>query len=253
FVYSGFGSQHRLMAKKLVEISPLFRRRLEQLDQVVTFESGWSLMDLITDDEKTYDTETGQVAITAIQVAQTDLLASFGITPAATMGMSMGEMAAAYGAGGLTGEEAVRIACHRARLMNEGVEQIAGTDAEGAMAVVELGREELAEFVRTHPEAEGVEPAVYAGPGMTTVGGPAKAVDVLVGALEAEEKFARKLQVKGAGHTSMLDPIMGELAGELAGLTGQPLRVPLYSSVDRGVVYAAGETVHNDEYFLRMT
>lgn len=253
FVYSGFGSQHRLMAKKLVEISPLFRRRLEQLDQVVTFESGWSLMDLITDDEKTYDTETGQVAITAIQVAQTDLLASFGITPAATMGMSMGEMAAAYGAGGLTGEEAVRIACHRARLMNEGVEQIAGTDAEGAMAVVELGREELAEFVRTHPEAEGVEPAVYAGPGMTTVGGPAKAVDVLVGALEAEEKFARKLQVKGAGHTSMLDPIMGDLAGELAGLTGQPLRVPLYSSVDRGVVYAAGETVHNDEYFLRMT
>ncbi|WP_165165059.1 type I polyketide synthase [Corynebacterium qintianiae] len=253
FVYSGFGSQHRKMAKKLIELSPLFRRRMEQLDEVVQFESGWSVLDIVADDEQTYDIQTGQVAITAIQVAQTDLLASFGITPAATMGMSMGEMGAAYGAGGLTGEEAVRIACHRARLMSEGEEQIAGTDAEGAMAVVELGREELAEFVRTHPEAEGVEPAVYAGPGMTTVGGPSTAVDVLVAALEAEERFARKLQVKGAGHTSMLDPIMGDLAGELAGLTGQPLRVPLYSSVDRGVVYPAGETVHNDEYFLRMT
>ncbi|WP_172808010.1 polyketide synthase Pks13 [Corynebacterium mycetoides] len=253
FVYSGFGSQHRKMAKKLLELSPLFRRRMKQLDEVVKFEAGWSMIELIEDDEQTYDTQTGQVTITAIQIAQTDLLASFGITPAATMGMSMGEMGAAYGAGGLTGEDAVRVACHRARLMIEGEQQIAGTDAEGAMAVVELGREELAEFVAAHPDAQGVEPAVYAGPGMTTVGGPSKAVDVLVSALEAEEKFARKLQVKGAGHTSMLNPIMGDLAGELAGLTGQPLRVPLYSSVDRGVVYPAGETVHNDEYFLRMT
>ena len=253
FVYSGFGSQHRLMAKKLVELSPLFRRRMEELDEVVKFESGWSMMELITDDAQTYNTETGQVTITAIQIAQTDLLASFGITPAATMGMSMGEMAAAYGAGGLSAEDAIRVACHRARLMQEGVEQIEGTDAEGAMAVVELGREELAEFVRTHPEAEGAEPAVYAGPGMTTVGGPAKAVDMLVSVLESEQKFARKLQVKGAGHTSMLDPIMGDLAGELAGLQGRPLRVPLFSSVDRGVVYTAGETVHDDEYFLRMT
>lgn len=253
FVYSGFGSQHRKMAKKLVALSPLFKRRMEQLDEVVGFESGWSMMEIIGNDELTYDTQTGQVTITAIQIALTDLLASLGVTPAATMGMSMGEIAAAYGAGGLTGEEAVRIACHRARLMQEGEEQIAGTDEEGAMAVVELGREELAEFISSHPEAQGVEPAVYAGPGMTTVGGPARAVDVLVSALEAEEKFARKLQVKGAGHTSMLDPIMGDLGAELAGLTGQPLRVPLFSSVDRGVVYRAGETVHDDEYFLRMT
>ncbi|MDK8797706.1 polyketide synthase Pks13 [Corynebacterium sp. MSK044] len=251
FVYSGFGSQHRKMAKRLVEVNPLFRERIQELDKVVAFESGWSMMDLILDDEQTYDTETGQVTITAIQIAVTDLLASYGITPAATMGMSMGEMAAAYAAGGLSAEDALTIACARARLMGEGEKQVAGTDAEGAMAVVELSREQLTEFVDKHPEASGVEPAVYAGPGMTTVGGPGKAVDYLVAALEAEEKFARKLQVRGAGHTSMLDPILGELAGEIAGIDPKPLRITHFGSVDG--THRPGETVHDVDYWIRMT
>ncbi|MBA1837794.1 alpha/beta fold hydrolase [Corynebacterium sp. zg912] len=253
FVYSGFGSQHRKMAKELMARSPLFARRMRELDEMVKFQAGWSMLEIIENDELTYDTENGQVTITAIQIAQTDLLAAAGITPAATMGMSMGEIAAAYGAGGLSAEDCILIATARARLMGEGEAMIAGTDQEGAMAVVELSREDLAEFVAKHEPAAGVEPAVYAGPGMTTVGGPGKAVDYLVAALEAEEKFARKLNVRGAGHTSALDPIMGDLAGEIAGIEAKPLRVPLFTSVDRGEVYQPGQVVHDDQYFLRMT
>lgn len=253
FVYSGFGSQHRKMAKELMARSPLFARRMRELDEMVQFQAGWSMLEIIENDELTYDTENGQVTITAIQIAQTDLIAAAGITPAATMGMSMGEIAAAYGAGGLSAEDCILIATARARLMGEGEAMIAGTDQEGAMAVVELSREDLAEFVDSHEPAAGVEPAVYAGPGMTTVGGPGKAVDYLVAALEADEKFARKLNVRGAGHTSALDPIMGDLAGEIAGVEAKPLRVPLFTSVDRGEVYQPGQTVHDDQYFLRMT
>ncbi len=253
FVYSGFGSQHRLMAKRLMAASEVFAARMRELDQVVQFEAGWSMLDIIGNDELTYDTQTGQVTITAIQIAQTDLLATLGITPAATMGMSMGEIAAAYAAGGITARDAMLIACQRARLMGEGEAMIAGTAQEGAMAVVELGADQLVEFVAAHPEAAGIEPAVYAGPGMTTVGGPGAAVDFLVAALEQEEKFARKLNVRGAGHTSALDPIMGDLAAEIAGLSPHPLRVPLFSSVDRGEVYPVGAVVHTADYFLRMT
>ncbi|WP_342318570.1 polyketide synthase Pks13 [Corynebacterium mayonis] len=253
FVYSGFGSQHRKMAKQLLQTSALFAARMEELDEYVKFEAGWSMLEIIRDDEQTYDTMTGQVTITAIQIAQTDLLASFGIIPAATMGMSMGEMGAAYAAGGITARDAILIACHRARLMGEGEEMIAGTPQEGAMAVVELSREDLAAFIEQHPQAHGAEPAVYAGPGMTTIGGPATAVDFVVAELEKAEKFARKLNVRGAGHTSMLDPIMGDLAAELAGLEPKPLQIPLFSSVDRGRIYRPGETVHDVDYFLRMT
>lgn len=253
FVYSGFGSQHRKMAKKLAEMSPLFRQRLEELDDYVDFESGWSFSEIIRDDEQTYTTETAQVTITAIQIALTDLLASLGAKPAGVMGMSMGEIGAAYAAGGISAKDAMLIACHRARLMGEGEAMIAGTDAEGAMAVVELTRESLTEFNEAHPELADIEPAVYAGPGMTTVGGPVASVDAIVAHLEAEGKFARKLQVKGSGHTSALDPILADLAAEIAGIKALPITIPVYSSVDRGEVYPAGSVIHDDKYFLRMT
>ncbi|MHA2789997.1 polyketide synthase Pks13 [Corynebacterium sp. S7] len=253
FVYSGFGSQHRKMAKKLVQVSPFFASRMQELDQVVDFEAGWSMMDLILDDEQTYDTNTAQVTITAIQIALTDLLAELGIKPAAVSAMSMGEIAAGYASGGISDRDAMLIACHRARLMGEGEEMTAGTDQEGAMAVVELSREALAEFVDTHDEAKGVEAAVYAGPGMTTVGGPAPAVNFLVEKLDGEGKFARMMKVRGAGHTSALDPIMGDLAAEISGIEAKPLQIPLFSSVDRGVTHQPGEVVHTDDYFLRMT
>ena len=252
FVYSGFGSQHRKMVKDLFAHAPFFRDRLTELDRIVDFESGWSIRDIILDDEQTYDTETAQVAITAIQIALTDYLATLGATPAAVVGMSMGEIAAAYAAGGLSAEDAMLIACHRSRLMGEG-EKSLPEDQLGAMAVVEFSVEQLDNFIAENPDFVGIEPAVYAGPGMTTVGGPRQAVLDLVAKLEAEEKFARLLNVKGAGHTSAVEPLLGELAAAIAGIQAHPVRLPLFSSVDRGRVYQPGETVHDADYWVRCT
>lgn len=251
FVYSGFGSQHRKMVKELVAASPMFRARLAELDERVNFESGWSILEIVADDEQTYDTETAQVAITAIQIALTDLLAAFGARPAAVMGMSMGEIGAAYAAGGLSAEDAMQIACHRARLMGEG-EKSLPEDQLGAMAVVELSTDQLTELNADEAFAQ-VEPAVYAAPGMTTVGGPRDQVTALVEKLEGEGRFARLLNVKGAGHTSAVEPLLGELGFETAGITPQPLHTPLFSSVDRGVLHQPGATVHDTDYWLRMT
>ncbi|MDU0479137.1 alpha/beta fold hydrolase [Staphylococcus chromogenes] len=252
FVYSGFGSQHRKMAKDMLELSPQFAQRIDELDAIVQFESGWSFRELILDDEQTYDTETAQVGITAIQIALTDYLVSFGAKPAAVMGMSMGEIAAAYAAGGLSAEDAMRIACHRSRLMGEG-EKSLPEDELGAMALVEFSAEALEEFIKENPEYEGIEPAVYAGPGMTTVGGPREKVLKLVELLEGEGKFARALNVKGAGHTSAVEPLLGELAAETSDITPRPIQIPLYSSVDKGVVYEPGAVVHDSDYWLRCT
>lgn len=252
WVFSGFGSQHRKMAKDLYELSEFFAARLDELDQVVLAESGWSFVEMVLDDEQNYDTERAQVGITCVQIALNDLMRALGAKPAAVVGQSMGEIAAAYAVGGITAEEAVRTACHRARLMGEG-ERLLPEDKQGAMAVVEFGVEELATFTSEHPEYAQVEPAVYAAPGMTTVGGPADPVQKLVEYLEEEGKFARLLKVKGAGHTSMLDPILGELHYEISDLDPQPIHTPLYSTVDRGRVYQPGEVVHDAEYFLRCT
>ncbi|MDN6135986.1 polyketide synthase Pks13 [Corynebacterium sp.] len=246
FVYSGFGSQHRKMAKGLMAVSPFFAERLTELNETIDFEAGWSLLELIDDDAQTYNTETAQVAITAIQIALTDLLAHFGVRPAGVMGMSMGEIAAAYAAGGLKDTDALLIASHRARLMGEGEASLT-PENQGAMAVVEMTAADI--------EALGndIEPAVYAGPGMTTVGGPRQQVLDLVEKLEGEGKFARALNVKGAGHTSAVEPFLGELAAEIAGVEARPIHTTVFSSVDRGTVYQPGATIHTDEYWIRMT
>lgn len=250
FVYSGFGSQHRKMVKDLLEQSPQFAARMAELDEIVDFEGGWSVLELVRDDEQTYNTETAQVAITAIQIALTDLLAQCGARPAAVIGMSMGEIAAAYAAGGLRAEDAMLIACHRARLMGEG-ENALTDDAQGAMAVVELSAQQIADYAEQE-EFAGVEPAVYAGPGMTTVGGPRAAILRLVDKLEDEGKFARALDVKGAGHTSMVEPLLGELEAAIAGIEPAPLHTPLFSSVDQ-IHHQRGAVVHNEDYWLHMT
>ncbi|WP_291479463.1 polyketide synthase Pks13 [Corynebacterium sp.] len=252
WVFSGFGSQHRKMGKELYSLSPLFAARLDEIDVVVQREAGYSVVGMILDDAQNFGTETAQVGITAIQIALADLMTGLGLRPAAVVGQSMGEIAGAYAAGGLSMEDAMTVACHRARLMGEG-ETLLSEDKQGAMAVVELGVEDLVEFQKEHPEFAAVEPAVYAAPGMTTVGGPARPVADLVEHLEGEGKFARMLKVKGAGHTSMLDPILGELHAEISGITPRPLHTPVYSSVDRGVVYHPGDVVHDADYFLRCT
>ena len=252
FVYSGFGSQYRKMGKRLSEISPAFAARIAELDRVVSFESGWSMREIIADDAQTYDLETAQVTITAIQIALTDLLAELGVRPAGVMGMSMGEFAAAYATGGVDAADAMRMACHRARLMGEG-ERTLSEDQLGGMAVVEMSAQQLKQRQQEDPELAGLEPAVYTAPGMLTIGGPRPALERLVAQLDGEGKFARALALKGSGHTSMLDPIMGELAAEIDGLVGHPLSIPLFSSVDRGRVYEAGETPHDADYFLRCT
>src|SRR5699024_1238370 len=92
-----------------------------------------------------------------------------------------------------------------------------------------------------------------AAPGMTTVGGPQAAVAALVEYLDGEGKFARMLDVKGAGHTSMLDPILSELFYENGGITARPIHTPLYSTVHRREVYQPGEAVHAAEYFVHCT
>lgn len=252
WIFSGYGSQHRKMGKDLLALSPVFAETLAKCDEIIVDSVGWSLLELIADDERTYDLESAQIGITAIQVAQTDMMRALGAEPAAVVAMSMGEIAAAYAAGGLTLEETMRVACARSRLMGEG-ESMLAEDEQGGMAMVELSVDELDELLASHPEFSGVEPAVYAAPTMTTVGGPKPAIGALVEFLTGEGKMARPLAVKGAGHTSALDPLLGELWSECSDVEPTPLSVPLFSSVDRGVTYQPGDVVHDADYFVRCT
>lgn len=251
WVFSGFGAQHRKMAKQLYSANPLFRRHLDEVDRLIDFEAGYSMVEMFLDDSQTYGVENAQVGIFAIQAALIDTFRDLGVRPEAVIGHSMGEVAAAYASGGLPLDEAVRVICVRSRLMGEAEEAVSDEDA-GAMALVEYSAEEIASIIAEHPEFSSIEPAVYAAPTHTTVGGRAKPVAEFVAWVEEQGKFARQLQVRGAGHTSDTDMLLGDLAAELAGLDARTLEVGLFSSVDKETFYPAGhEPIHATDYWVK--
>ncbi|MBS7548520.1 polyketide synthase Pks13 [Dietzia massiliensis] len=251
WVFSGFGSQHRKMAKELYLSNPLFASCLDAVDELIDFEAGYRIAELILDDSQTYELENSQVGIFAIQVALVDTLRALGAKPEAVIGHSMGEVAAAYATGGLNLEDAVRVITVRSRLMGDAEGQVSEEEA-GAMALVEYSAEEIAQIIADNPQFASIEPAVYAAPTHTTVGGRAKPVADFVAWVEEQGKFARQLQVRGAGHTSDVDMLLGELAAEIAGLEPRELTSGLFSSVDRETFYRAGhEPVHAEEYWVK--
>ena len=251
WVFAGFGAQHRKMAKELYLSNPLFASCLDAVDELIDFEAGYRMAEMFLDDAVTYGVENAQVGIFAIQVALIDTLKALGAKPEAVIGHSMGEVAAAYATGGLSLEDAVRVICVRSRLMGDAEQQVSDEDA-GAMALVEYSADEVTKIIAENPQFASIEPAVYAAPTHTTVGGRAKPVAEFVAWVEEQGKFARQLQVRGAGHTSDVDMLLGELAAEIAGLEPRPLTAALFSSVDREVLYRAGhEPIHAEEYWVK--
>ncbi len=248
WVFSGFGSQHRKMAKQLYSENSAFKAAVDEVDALIQDEAGYSVAEMFLDDSFEYNVETAQVAIFTIQVGLAALLRHHGADADAVVPHSMGEAAAAYVSGGLNLEDAVRVICSRSRLMGEAEGALVGDDIR-LMALLEYSATEIEALLPTYPK---LEVCVYAAPTHTVIGGPQSDIEAIVAAAEADGKMARVLQTKGASHTSQVDPLLGELAAELAGIETSTLKVGLYSSVDQDTFYKAGhEPIHQEAYWVK--
>jgi polyketide synthase 13 len=247
WVLAGFGAQHRKMAKNLYLRDPVFAEWIDKVDAHVQYERGYSIVEMILDDAQDYGIETTQVTIFAIQVALGELLKYHGAKPAAVVGQSLGEAAAAYFAGGLSLADATRAICSRSHLMGEGEAMLFGEYIR-LMALVEYSADEIKTVFSDFPD---LEVCVYAAPNQTVIGGPPAQVDAIILRCEAEGKFARKFQTKGASHTSQMDPLLGELSAELQGIQAHPITIGYFSTVHEGRYIKPGETIHDVEYWKK--
>ena len=159
--------------------------------------------------------------------------------PAAVLGHSLGEIAAAHIAGVLPLSEATRIAVLRGRLMQ-------AVEAGGGMAAVELSADEGRKLFKTVYPALCI--AAVNGPRSITVSGDEGDVDRLVAELTGRSVFARRLTVNRAFHSPAMAAAAGELSAKLQGLSPAQSSIPFFSTVDGRI--RDGRTL-NAEYWGR--
>ncbi|MEP7272671.1 MAG: beta-ketoacyl synthase N-terminal-like domain-containing protein, partial [Acidobacteriota bacterium] len=229
FVFSGQGSHAAGMGLELFERESVFRDALNELDVLFSRHVSWSLTSELfesSDRSRLNETDIGQPAIFAVQMALFALWRSWGVIPAAVVGQSLGEVAAACASGALSLEDAVSVVFHRSRLMK-------ATAGNGLTAVVGLPPAETdVELARFNGS---LCVAGSSGPTSSVVSGAPRAVRMLVERLGSRNVFCRVIDnVDVAFHSPQMEPLSADLETALQGICPQSSGIPFYSTVTGG-------------------
>lgn len=218
FVFSGHGSAWPGMGAQLLDTEPAFAEAVAEQEPHFLSTVGFSLREVLCSPGPPSDLNVVQPALFGMQVALARFWQACGVRPAAVLGHSMGEVAAAVVAGALDVPSGLLVMRERARLL-------AGLDTAGAgaMAVVDLPPEEVS--------FPGLTVAVHGSPAQCTVAGTREAVAAFVGNVTASGGFARVLPIGGAAHTAAVAPGLAAFRTAIGSLTSASPTVPVLSSV----------------------
>ncbi|MGW7377403.1 type I polyketide synthase [Streptomyces venezuelae] len=221
-VFPGQGSQWVGMGAQLLDESPVFAARIAECEQALSVHVDWSLTDVLRGDgNELARVEVVQPVLWAVMVSLAAVWADQGITPAAVIGHSQGEMAAACVAGALSLEDAARIVAVR----SDALRQLQG---HGDMASVGASAERVVELIGDRP---GVSVAAVNGPSSTVISGSPEHVAAVVAEAEAAGLRARVIDVGYASHNPQIDALHDLLTERLADIHPVPTDVAFYSTV----------------------
>ncbi|WP_410658220.1 type I polyketide synthase [Amycolatopsis sp. lyj-112] len=222
FVFPGQGSQWAGMAVELLAASPVFADSMSRCEEALSSFVDWKLTDVLGDAAALERVDVVQPALFAVNVSLAALWRACGVEPAAVVGHSQGEIAAAYVSGALSLTDAARVVALRAKA-------ILALSGGGGMVAVALGRDEIA--AKLENRGDRVALAAVNGPASVVVSGDPEALDGLIETCEAEGVRARRIPVDYASHSAQVDVLRGELLDVLAGIEHRAADVPLYSAV----------------------
>ena len=225
FVFSGQGGQWAGMGRALYEGEASFRRAVDEVAALYRRHHDRDLVGLLTGEvcgDALTATDSAQPALFALQIGLAALWQSWGLRPAAVIGHSVGEVAAACVAGVLTLADAVAVIHHRSAPMQALV-------GRGRMAQVELGEVELAIALRT--ETGELSIAAVNGPSSTVVSGEPDAVERLIRRMTDRGVVVRPLPGEFAFHSSQMDALTSGIADALSAVRPGSPSVPLISTV----------------------
>ncbi|WP_431782001.1 type I polyketide synthase [Streptomyces chumphonensis] len=222
FVFPGQGSQWTGMAHDLLNTSQVFRESIAACEEALNPHVDWSLTEVLRSDEPITRVDVIQPVLFAVMVSLADLWRSLGVEPAAVIGHSQGEIAAAVVSGALTLDDGAKIAA----LRSQALRTLSGT---GGMASLPLSPEDTTALLE--PWASELSIAAHNGPHTTVIAGDAEALDQLLTHCEEKHIRARRIDVDYASHTHHIDTLKTHLNNTLTDITPSPSTIPFYSTV----------------------
>ncbi|MFE1328822.1 acyltransferase domain-containing protein, partial [Streptomyces sp. NPDC058741] len=236
WIFPGQGAQWTGMGVRLLDEGGAFAKRLTECAQALEPFIDWDLHAVLRG-------EPGQPGLDRVDVVQPALWAvmvslaaqwhAIGARPAAVIGHSQGEIAAATVTGALTLTDGARIVALRSRLIAEH----AGGGGMTSLALPRTTAQQTAEQF-------GLEVAAVNSPTNTVLSGPAHALDQLATWCDQHDIRCRRIPVDYASHSPFVDILQQQLLDLLAPITPRDSDIPLYSSLTTGPVHGSDLDAH---------
>ncbi|NEQ07057.1 MAG: acyltransferase domain-containing protein, partial [Moorea sp. SIO4E2] len=226
FMFPGQGAQYVNMGLELIHEISTFRDLIDRCSELLKPHLGIDLRHVLYPKQEQTNQATEQLkqttitqpALFVIEYALAQLWMSWGVSPQAMIGHSIGEYVAACVAGVFSLEDALSLVALRGQMM----QQLPG----GSMLAVPLPEQELQSLL-----GQELSLAVINGPSQSVISGPTDAIALLQNQLDQQGLEYRRLHTSHAFHSKMMEPILDSFTNQVKQVSLNPPQIPYLSNV----------------------